>query len=107
MTLSTHVLDTELGRPAVGLPVRLERFTGGNWRVVARGTTDTDGRLRDLAGEELPAGKYRLVFDTAGYQGEAAFFPEVVVNFRMSDPNEHYHVPLLLSPFSYSTYRGN
>lgn len=106
MSLSTHVLDTTNGRPATGLPVRLEYFTGSGWRVVARGVTDADGRLRDWVGE-LPAGQYRLIFDTGDYHGEDAFFPEVAVNFRMSEPNQHYHVPLLLSPFSYSTYRGS
>ena len=106
--LSTHVLDTGRGRPAEGVPVRLERMTGGAWRPVASGTTDADGRLRDW----VPAGEwrtdtYRLVFDTAAYLGAGAFFPEVAVVFAIAEPDRHHHVPLLLSPFGYTTYRGS
>ena len=101
-TLSTHVLDTATGRPAAGMGVRLEDASGG---ALAEGTTDADGRLRPLGGE-LAAGTYRVVFDTAGRLGADAFYPEVVVTFR-AEADEHYHVPLLLSPFGYSTYRGS
>ena len=101
-TLSTHVLDAALGRPAAGVPVRLER--GGE--VLAQGTTDADGRVRDLGA--LGAGPHRLVFDTGAYfaaTGQQGFYPEVAVAFTAGDG--HHHVPLLLSPFHYSTYRGS
>lgn len=101
MTISTHVLDTYRGTPATGLAVRLER----DGALLASGHTGIDGRITDW-GAGLPPGVYRLVFDTGSYQ-EDAFFPEVVLTFRITDPAEHHHVPLLLSPFAYSTYRGN
>lgn len=107
--ITTHVLDTSRGRPAAGVAVRLERGK----EVLARGATDADGRLRDLLpddGAPLEPGTYRLVFDTGRYfagQGEACFYPEVAVAFQVRDAGEHYHVPLLLSPFGYSTYRGS
>jgi 5-hydroxyisourate hydrolase len=96
MTLSTHVLDTARGEPAAGVPVRLERAGV----PLASGVTGADGRLR--FDNELLPGRYRLVFDTAG-----AFFPEVVVVFEVTDPVRHLHVPLLLSPYGYTTYRGS
>lgn len=105
--ITTHVLDTARGRPAQGVPVRLER--GGE--VLGRGETDSDGRLRDLlSGGPLAFGTYRLVFDTARYfesQGVEGFYPEVRVDFEVRDAARHFHVPLLLSPFGYSTYRGS
>ncbi|HEV2149040.1 MAG TPA: hydroxyisourate hydrolase [Longimicrobiaceae bacterium] len=106
--ITTHVLDTSRGRPAGGVAVRLERGP----EVLAHGATDADGRLRDLlpAGTPLQPGSYRLVFDTGAYfAGHAAdaFYPEVSVVFQVRDAGEHYHVPLLLSPFGYSTYRGS
>jgi 5-hydroxyisourate hydrolase len=105
MTLSTHVLDTGLGEPASGVPVRLERAHDGGWLEVSAGTTDDDGRLRDLVPEsQWHAGTYRLVFDTAA---RSAFFPEVSVLFFVAEPSRHHHVPLLLSPYGYSTYRGS
>jgi len=108
MGLSTHVLDTAKGRPAVGVPVRLERDTGTGWTIVARGLTDFDGRLAGwVDSARLAAGPHRLVFDTGSYLGPSAFYPEVTVSFVITDPAEHYHVPLLLSPFAYSTYRGS
>jgi len=104
MTLSTHVLDTGLGEPASGVPVRLERAHDGGWREVSAGTTDDDGRLRDwVPDDQWHAGTYRLVFDTAA---RSIFFPEVSVLFFVAEPSRHHHVPLLLSPYSYSTYRG-
>jgi 5-hydroxyisourate hydrolase len=105
MTLSTHVLDSARGEPASGVPVRLERSDSGEWAAVATATTDGDGRVRDL-GQPAP-GRHRLVFDTAAYLGPGAFFPEVVVVFEVTDPGRHLHVPLLLSPFGYTTYRGS
>lgn len=106
--ITTHVLDTARGRPASGVSIRLERGSA----VVGRGETDADGRLRTLlpAGAALEAGAYRLVFDTGAWfaaQGLDAFYPEVAVDFVVQDGGQHYHVPLLLSPFGYSTYRGS
>jgi 5-hydroxyisourate hydrolase len=112
--ITTHVLDTSSGRPAEGVPVVLERAApeGEDWEVVGRGTTDSDGRQRDLApdGRRLAGGRYRLTFDTGAYftrSGLKAFFPEVSVVFAVSDGEEHEHVPLLLNPYGYSTYRGS
>jgi 5-hydroxyisourate hydrolase len=112
--ITTHVLDTARGRPAAGVPVLLEmrEESGGGWRQLGRGATDEDGRLRDLLpGGPLPgAGVYRLTFDTAAYfssQGAEGFYPSVAVTFVVADAAQHYHVPLLLSPFGYSTYRGS
>ncbi|MEU0465618.1 hydroxyisourate hydrolase [Amycolatopsis sp. NPDC006131] len=102
--VTTHVLDTSAGHPAAGVPVRLETSDG---TVIARGRTDDDGRVRDLGPAELDPGVYRLVFDTGAHLGPDAFFPEVTVAFRITDGTQHHHVPLLLSPFSYSTYRGS
>jgi 5-hydroxyisourate hydrolase len=104
VSLSTHVLDTSRGRPAAGVAVRLEARTNGGWRALERGTTNTDGRI---TGWDAAVGVHRLVFDIAAYHGSSAFYPEVVVVFRISDPSEHYHVPLLISPFGYSTYKGS
>lgn len=107
--ITTHVLDTSAGRPAAGIAVRLDQRTAdGAFAELARGRTDSDGRCKDL----LPAGAiepgvYRLVFDTAAYLGDRGFYPEVPIVFSITAPSEHYHVPLLLSPFGYSTYRGS
>jgi 5-hydroxyisourate hydrolase len=110
--ITTHVLDTSLGQPAEGVPVLLEvEDVGTGWRQVGRGETDKDGRLRDLLGDgALVEGTYRLTFDTHTYFADRkveAFYPEVSVVFSVRDAVEHYHVPLLLSPFGYSTYRGS
>jgi 5-hydroxyisourate hydrolase len=105
-TVSTHVLDTALGRPAAGVPVRLETAGG---ELLASEATDGDGRVGALGPDDLSTGIYRLRFDTADYfakSGFAVFFPEVAVAFEVGG-REHYHVPLLLSPYSYSTYRGS
>jgi 5-hydroxyisourate hydrolase len=104
--ISTHVLDTARGRPAAGVTVHLSAQRDGGWEPVNDGVTDADGRLADLA-TEPPAGVYRLRFDVAGYLGDEAFFPEVTVVFRITEAGRHHHVPLLLSPFGYSTYRGS
>jgi 5-hydroxyisourate hydrolase len=101
-SLSTHVLDATTGRPAGGIPVRLEGPDGGTLTTAA---TDADGRVGRLA-DGLDPGTYRLVFDTGGHFPDT-FYPQVVVTFRVSGPAQHYHVPLLLSPFAYSTYRGS
>ena len=111
--ITTHVLDTALGRPARGVPVLLElRAPGGDFRELGRGLTDDDGRCRTLLAAEhvLQAGAYRITFDTAAYfagLATEAFFPSVSVAFELKTPVGHYHVPLLLSPFGYSTYRGS
>ncbi|MGH8823580.1 MAG: hydroxyisourate hydrolase [Jiangellaceae bacterium] len=109
-TVTTHVLDTARGRPAVGVAVRLERVVSGGSEPVASAATDGDGRVRDLGADDLIAGTYRLVFGTADYfsgLGVETIYPQVAVEFSLADPGEHYHVPLLLSPFGYSTYRGS
>ena len=111
--ITTHVLDTAAGRPAAGVPVTLESQTDdGVWRVVGRGATNDDGRARDLLPPDyvLVEGSYRLTFDAASYfaaQGTEAFYTEVSVAFVVRDAGAHYHVPLLLSPYGYTTYRGS
>lgn len=111
-SITTHVLDTSVGRPGAAIPVVLERETGAVWEVVAERRTDADGRVRDLtgAGDESPAGRYRLTFDVVSYfesRGVESFFPQVSIVFEVRDVDGHYHVPLLISPFGYSTYRGS
>jgi 5-hydroxyisourate hydrolase len=108
--ITTHVLDTSRGRPAAGVPVVLERAVESGWEPLARGTTDGDGRVRDLLKSAPADNRYRLTFDTGAYfraVGDAGFYPEVSVTFVVGPDEEHYHVPLLLSPFGYSTYRGS
>lgn len=104
MSLSTHVLDAAKGLPAAGVAVRLDRREpDGTWTAVAEARTDADGRIGEW-GAEPGAGVHRLTFDTAGLSD---FYPEVTVAFTIGDAGRHYHVPLLLSPFAYSTYRGS
>jgi len=111
--ITTHVLDTATGRPAAGVAVKLElRMAERGWMPLAERTTDADGRVRDLVAEggRLDAGTYRLTFATGAYfaaRGQRTFFPEASVVFEVDDPAQHHHVPLLLSPFGYSTYRGS
>lgn len=110
MSLSSHVLDSTSGRPAAGVALRWERLQEGRWEPVADAATDADGRVRDWGAAAPEAGTHRLVFDTGTYfadRGMPTFYPEVVVVFRVTDPDEHHHVPLLLGPFAYSTYRGS
>jgi 5-hydroxyisourate hydrolase len=105
VSVSTHVLDSVLGRPAAGVAVRL--LAGEE--LVAEGVTDADGRCR-LAEGTTAAGAHRLVFATGPWfadQGRDTFYPEVVLTFDVREPSEHHHVPLLLAPFAYSTYRGS
>lgn len=111
--ITTHVLDTARGLPAVGVGVRLERLDrgGGGWQPLGSGRTDAKGRLTLLApGTPLDQGDYRLSFDTWAYFGAqqvAGFYTEVVVAFVVRDAAAHHHVPLLLSPYGYTTYRGS
>lgn len=108
MSLSTHVLDAATGRPAEDLAVRAETRLDGEWHLIAQGRTNADGRITALG--EPGAGTHRLHFDTGAYfaaAGRPTFYPEVTVTFTVVDPATHHHVPLLLSPFAFSTYRGS
>ena len=111
--ITTHVLDTSRGRPASGVPIHLEvQEADGDWRALGAGATDDDGRLRDLLPDDsdLQPGIYRLIFDTAAYfeaHSLRSFYPHIIVVFLIHDAQQHYHVPLLLSPYGYSTYRGS
>lgn len=110
--LTTHVLDTSMGRPAAGVMIRLERRSNsGQWAQVGEGATDSDGRQTSLlGGDALRTGSYRLTFDSGDYfqaSGRECFFPHVAIEFQIMDASQHYHVPLLLSPYGYSTYRGS
>jgi len=110
--ITTHVLDAALGQPAAGVPVRLEQLGPETTEAVtvATAVTDDDGRCGSLGPDHPGAGTYRLTFDTAAYftaTGQTGFYPTVSVTFTLADPTRHYHVPVLLSPFAYSTYRGS
>jgi 5-hydroxyisourate hydrolase len=111
--ISTHVLDLAAGTPARDVPVQLDVQSGAQgWVTLAKRVTDADGRARDLiaGGARLDAGTYRLTFGTGAYfaaQGRPTFFPEAIIVFEVHDASQNYHVPLLLSPFGYSTYRGS
>ena len=108
--ITTHVLDTARGRPAVGLRISLAKVTGGGVELVGEGVTDEDGRQGRLGSGPLTAGRYRLTFSTGRWfadEGLEGFYPQVVIEFAVASPDQHYHVPLLLSPFGYSTYRGS
>jgi 5-hydroxyisourate hydrolase len=105
--VTTHVLDSSTGRPAAGVAVELQDPAG---TLIATGVTDADGRIPELGPDRLPAGAYRLVFATGPYfaaTGTPTFYPRVTLDFDLVDEGAHYHVPLLLSPFAYSTYRGS
>ena len=110
--ITTHVLDTSLGRPAAGVPVKLEiEKDGGGWKELSRGATDGDGRHAILSPPDiLTEGTYRLIFDAHTYfqlRGAETFYPQITVTFRVRDAKQNYHVPLLLAPYGYSTYRGS
>ncbi len=111
--ISTHVLDTARGRPAADVPVLLERVeSSGTRREIARASTDADGRVRELvaSGASIETGTYCLTFETGEYfaaAGLETFYPRVTILFTVREPAEHHHVPLLLSPYGYSTYRGS
>jgi len=109
--ITTHVLDTAAGRPGQAIAIELERHDAGSWHRIGAGVTDDDGRLRTLtpAGAVAP-GVYRLRFHTGAYfqaRQQAGFFPVVEIQFTVDDGAQHHHVPLLLSPYSFSTYRGS
>ena len=109
--ITTHILDTSLGKPAKGILIRLEQSTFENWSAVASGVTNDDGRISDLLPKEtkLAHGNYRIIFEVKSYfekQNIKSFYPSVTVEFEISE-DSHYHVPLLLNPFGYSTYRGS
>lgn len=118
-TLSTHVLDTSMGTPAAGMPILLHQFPldvspidalDAPWREIGSATTNADGRAPDIAGTELPPGTYRLTFATNSYftqGGRQSFYPFAAIVFTIADDAAHYHVPLLISPYGYSTYRGS
>jgi 5-hydroxyisourate hydrolase len=110
--ITTHVLDTRLGAPAAGVSIHLEkRDAAGGWHLLASGVANEDGRLADLLADGgLTKGHHRLSFDVGAYfeqQEVEHFYPQVAIEFNVADPAAHYHVPLLLSPFGYSTYRGS
>lgn len=110
--ITTHVLDTNLGSPAQGLAIELQSVdASGTGTTLANGITNDDGRIVDLLKEgSLKAGRYRMVFDTGGYfdkLNSTTFYPLVQVDFEIASTDQHYHVPLLLSPYGYSTYRGS
>lgn len=111
-TISTHVLDTAQGRPATGVRVTLEAATTDGWHPLGATSTDDDGRAPDLLPDDqaVQPGVHRLTFDTGTWfaeQGVTSFYPKVTVTFEIADAGDHYHVPLLLSPYGYSTYRGS
>ena len=110
-TISTHVLDTARGSPANGVRVTLEAQAADGWVRLGSASTDADGRAPDLLhGEGMEPGVHRLTFDTGSWfrqHGTSGFYPEVTVLFEITEADGHYHVPLLLSPFGYSTYRGS
>ena len=109
--ISTHILDTSLGRPAAGVPVVLERADGQHWLTCASAVTNEDGRCPQLISAELVvAGRFRITFATAAYfatQKQPTLYPEVSITFNVTAAKESYHIPLLLNPFGYTTYRGS
>jgi len=104
--ITTHILDTAKGKPARGVAITLEKKDGSSFRELGRGVTDDDGRCKTLLDGEVEAATYRLTFDVSSYQHDA-FFPTVQITFAVKEAGAHHHVPLLLSPFGYSTYRGS
>lgn len=110
--ITTHVLDTAQGKPAQGLPISLEKKEGEQWQLLASGVTNADGRIAHLLEDDhvLTPGLYRMTFTTSAYfelEKVTGFYPYVEVVFELQQPAQHYHIPLLLSPYGYSTYRGS
>jgi 5-hydroxyisourate hydrolase len=111
-SITTHVLDTSRGRPAAGIEVALQFRSGGEWKQIGNGATDADGRCNTLiaANGDIQLGTYRLLFGVGAYyraQQTETFYAEIPIVFEILRPEAHYHVPLLISPFGYSTYRGS
>ncbi len=111
MGITTHILDISRGKPASGVLVTLERrVADGSWMPVGHGETDNDGRLKTLTPDGVESGTYRMTFDLATYFRERhveTFYPEAIIVFTVNDASQNYHVPLLLSAWGYSTYRGS
>ncbi|MGX1750097.1 hydroxyisourate hydrolase [Glutamicibacter protophormiae] len=108
--ITTHILDTGTGRPSSGVKATLEAKTASGWQEIGSGITDADGRIKNLGPTQVEAGHYRVSFEIGDYfgkQGTESFFPGVTIDFYVNNVDEHYHVPLLISPFAYSTYRGS
>lgn len=109
--ITTHVLDTALGKPGKNIPVTLLRRNGSDWTLVSQGVTDADGRLKTLTEKApLAKGAYRLDFAAGEYllaAHKASFYDTISIVFKVENPDQHFHVPLLLSPYGYSTYRGS
>ena len=111
--ITTHILDTSTGKPGAGIRVALDcKSDSSGWQAIASGVSDADGRINDLVStnEVLQPGPYRLIYETGPYfllSNIECFFPQITINFVVKDPQQHYHVPLLLSPFGYTTYRGS
>ena len=108
--ITTHILDLANGRPAPGVGVELEAEQNGTWKSLGRKKTDDDGRVRDLMTGDLRPGTYRLTFETGAYwraAGVESFYPAVTITFIVTEGRAHYHVPLLVSPWGFSTYRGS
>ncbi len=107
--ITTHVLDAALGRPATGVAVALQLRTPEGWAAVGKGETNADGRIPELGPDRVEPGVYRLLFATGDWfeaSGRETFYPEIEVTFQVTGP-DHYHVPILLSPYAFSTYRGS
>ena len=105
--ITTHVLDTPQGKPSEGIEISLSLQNGSNWKELGKGVTNSDGRIANLLPDNhtLAKGVYKMLFNTGSYQN--GFYPEVPVIFEITEPGQHYHVPLLLNPYGYSTYRGS
>jgi 5-hydroxyisourate hydrolase len=110
-SISTHVLDTERGEPAEGVPIALARWDGDRLVRLAEGETDHDGRIHDLLGGTLEVGSYQIAFEVAAYfreqDGDVPFLSRVAIDFEVLDTRRHYHIPLLLSRYSCASYRGS
>jgi 5-hydroxyisourate hydrolase len=108
--ITSHILDTEMGKPASGVSITLEYLNGDTWGRVGSGSTDNDGRVLDWLDCDVPCGRYKISFNVEQYfqrHSRDSFYPNVSIEFYLKNSNEHYHVPLLLNAHGYSTYRGS